>query len=178
MAARLPCLARSGDQPGNRAAGRLPGGPGLGAYVPEGMKLLLVGGHLLVSCEASSPSLGHEPQAALPSFVTQAWSLQPLQQNSCHLTSRKFSQIQQQLAVTQPNPDHPSHSLLSEHIWESTFMQHVCVCMSCNLSMKYVDNNKEVLIFSRTYYVPSKLYLMWSLSTDLHNKLTIPTLQT
>lgn len=57
MAARLCCLGRSGDQPGNRAAARLPAGlarvGGGVAYVPEGMKLLLSGGHLSVSPEAA-----------------------------------------------------------------------------------------------------------------------------
>lgn len=81
--------------------------------------MLLSGGHLLVSQEADSPSLGREPQddptPLPPNFIAQAWSLQPFQEfQSPRL--KEFSQTEQPLAVTQPNPEPPSTSSLSAHI--------------------------------------------------------------
>lgn len=64
-----------------------------------------------------SPSLGHEPQddPPSPSFIAKAWSLQPFQEfQSPRL--KEFSQTEQPLAVTQPNPEPPSPSSPSEHI--------------------------------------------------------------
>lgn len=79
--------------------------------------VLLSGGHLLASQEADSPSLGHEPQddPHSPSFIAQAWSLQPFQEfQSPRL--KEFSQTEQPLAVTQPNPEPSFPSSPSEHI--------------------------------------------------------------
>lgn len=79
-----------------------------GAYVPEGIKFLLSGDHVLVSLRPAPPVWGSSRR---PPFPTPNRVLE------------RFSDR------AQPNPGPPSPTFLSEHIWESTCMQHVCVCV-------------------------------------------------